>query len=187
LKNAKQRTLYLIRHPKPMVSEGTCYGRTDLAPDPLAMRQLLHKAKHFLPENTVLVSSPLQRCYQAAHGMQVQGLTLAATDERLAEFDFGHWEGLAWNRIDEQQLRQWHEQRVSYQVPGGESVEMLGMRACQALMHWHSTLAAGPIAFVTHAGVMQVLLAHCQLGDFRQLRNQRIEYGDIIPVNLAAF
>jgi alpha-ribazole phosphatase len=153
-----------------MVSEGTCYGRTDLAPDPLALRQWWHDVSEALPKHTIIVSSPLQRCLLASRGLSAHGFSTPLIDERIAEFDFGFWEGKAWSHIDGQELRSWREQRLIYQVPGGESVNDLGNRTVSALTHWQSQAKADssrPLALVTHAGVMQVLQAHVNDGDFR--------------------
>ncbi len=179
------KTLFLIRHPKPMVSEGICYGQTDLAPDPLALEQLLHKIHREVPSNTKFVSSPLQRCLLPALRLPTLGFAPAQIDKRIAEFHFGDWEGRAWSQIHPHEREQWAKERITYQVPGGESVEQLGLRACEALAHWAESNIEQNLAFVTHAGVIQVLLAHIREGDFRLMRNGKIDYGSITPLNLS--
>ncbi len=179
------QVIYLIRHPKPMVSEGICYGQTDLAPDPLALEQLLHKIQREVPLHTKLVSSPLQRCLLASERLPALGFQAPQVDPRIAEFHFGEWEGRAWSQIQAHEREQWAKERISYQVPGGESVEQLGRRACAALVHWSQTHSDTPLGFVTHAGVIQVLLAHIREGDFRLMRNGKIEYGSITRLELA--
>jgi alpha-ribazole phosphatase len=168
-----------------MVSEGICYGQTDLAPDPLALEQLLHKIQREIPSKATIVSSPLQRCLLPAQRLPSMGFAQAQIDKRIAEFHFGHWEGRAWSHIHPQEREQWAKDRITYQVPGGESVEQLGLRACEALAHWSETSTEQHLAFVTHAGVIQVLLAHIREGDFRQMRNGKIEYGSITRLSLS--
>jgi alpha-ribazole phosphatase len=168
-----------------MVSEGICYGQTDLAPDPLALTHLLHKIQREVPADTKFVSSPLQRCLLTAQALPRLGFSQAQIDQRIAEFHFGLWEGRAWAHIDPQEREQWAKERITYQVPGGESVEQLGLRACEALAHWSASSTDDNLAFLTHAGVIQVLLAHIREGNFRLMRNGKIDYGSITPLSLS--
>ncbi|MFN4100140.1 MAG: histidine phosphatase family protein, partial [Pararhodobacter sp.] len=54
-------SLILLRHTRPMVTEGTCYGRTDLSlADDFSGSAAKIAAQ--LPEFTRILSSPLSRC-----------------------------------------------------------------------------------------------------------------------------
>jgi alpha-ribazole phosphatase len=178
-------TVYLIRHPQPIIAPGICYGQTDLAPEPSALTQLVNELRQQIHKDMLLVTSPLQRCHLVAKALQSEGFPLAHVDQRIQELHFGHWENQAWDQIDRAQIDAWAADRSGFQVPGGESVAMLAERAIQALEHWQRSCEGKTLAFITHAGVIQVLLAHCRHGDFRKMGGQKIEYGSITPVEYA--
>ena len=63
--------LLLIRHPKPDVIEGTCYGRTDVPPEQADLAGLLERLRRRWrsgahPPPRAVYSSPLQRCATVA-------------------------------------------------------------------------------------------------------------------------
>ena len=69
-------TLYLIRHPRPLIAPGVCYGRLDVAAeDPLPIATAL---RALLPADAPVWSSPLQRCRETA------GAIAAARSEQPA-------------------------------------------------------------------------------------------------------
>ena len=72
-------TLYLIRHPRPLIAPGVCYGRLDVAAeDPLPIAATL---RALLPADAPVWSSPLQRCRLLAGHLHPQ----PRLDERLQE------------------------------------------------------------------------------------------------------
>lgn len=141
--------LHLIRHPRPAVAEGICYGRTDLglAEDAAVAARALAP---FLPAGVPLFSSPLARCRQLAVALHAA----PRIDERLVEMDFGSWEGQAWAAIGRAELDAWAADPLGFAPPGGESAGMLLERA----RAFRAGLAAGGIdeaVVVTHAGMIK--------------------------------
>lgn len=141
--------LFLVRHPRPAVGPGVCYGRTDLplAEDPTVRAAAL---RALLPAGAPLFSSPLARCHQLAGLLHPQ----PTFDARLMELDFGTWEMQPWAAIDRAALDAWAADPLHYTPPGGESVAMLRTRvmACLADLPDEAIL-------VTHAGVMKLCAA----------------------------
>ena len=76
--------LYLIRHPRPDVAPGLCYGRSDLtlAEDAAVVAAAL---RSLLPGNVPVFSSPLTRCRLLAEALH----PAPQFDSRLLELDFG--------------------------------------------------------------------------------------------------
>lgn len=144
--------LHLIRHPKPAIEPGICYGRLDIpAEDPAAVaRGLLGE----LPAGLPLWSSPLRRCRMLAEQLSSQ----PSFDERLLEMDFGSWEGRRWDDIPRAELDAWAADVAGYAPPGGESPRQLQRRA----LDFVAGLAVPEAVIVTHAGVIRTLLAHWQ-------------------------
>ena len=93
--------VFLIRHPRPFLDLGICYGRLDIQaedPQPVAAR-----LKPLLPEGTTFFSSPLQRARLLAEALDPE----TRIDARLSEMDFGEWEGQPWDAIDRDALDAW--------------------------------------------------------------------------------
>lgn len=142
--------LHLIRHPKPMVAPGICYGRLDLAVENAAVVATRLRAE--LPVGLPVWSSPLRRCRDLAELL----LPRPVIDERLVEMNFGDWEGRAWEAIPRHELDAWAADVGGYAPPGGESPYELQQRA----LDFVAGLAVPEAIAVTHAGVIRVLLAH---------------------------
>jgi alpha-ribazole phosphatase len=145
--------LILLRHTRPVGSDGVCYGATDLA----LGGDLAAEARRLavqLPAVTAILSSPLQRCLRLAEGLgAARGLAVAA-DARLAELDFGRWEGLRWDRVPRDELDAWAADLTGARPHGGETVAEMAARVATAL----AAAPAGALV-VTHMGPIRAALA----------------------------
>lgn len=146
----------LVRHTRPAVPEGVCYGvlDLDLAPtfDDEAAAVLAA-----LPRAERLVSSPLQRCRRLAERIGAARGIAPVFDERLREFDFGAWEGVPWDDIPRSELDAWAADFFHARPHGGESVRMLHERVGAAIADYRRSGASHVV--VTHAGVIKAALA----------------------------
>lgn len=144
--------LFLIRHPKPEIDQGICYGRYDCpCIDPSSVAVALSP---LLPKDAPVWSSPLLRCCQLAKCLRHD----AVLDQRLAELHFGNWEGRRWDDIPRAELDAWAADVAGYAPPGGESPRDLQRRA----LDFVASLDVPEAVIVTHAGVIRTLLAHWQ-------------------------
>jgi len=175
--------LWLVRHPRPAVPPGLCYGALDVPIDDAHLAQLLDELPALLPRGAPLYSSPLGRCLRLAQGLAQRGFGPPATDPRLREMDFGQWEGRSWSELPREQIDAWRDDLAHYVPPAGESVAMLAGRG----LDFVGTLPAGSEAIlVTHAGVIQTLLRSLRglsLGDFGGVK---IEYGQVVRLERTA-
>jgi alpha-ribazole phosphatase len=144
--------LHLIRHPKPLVGPGICYGRLDISAENIAA--VADDLRANLPSGLPLWSSPLQRCRKLAELLNPN----LVIDERLMEMDFGAWEGRSWDDIPRPELDAWAADVAGYAPPGGESPLALQQRA----LDFVAALKVPEAVIVTHAGVIRTLLAHWQ-------------------------
>ena len=149
--------LYLIRHPKPVAAQGLCYGRLDVevenpAPVAATLRTLL-PAKAAIP----LWSSPSLRCQGLAACLHPNPIL----DARLAEMDFGVWEGRPWNDIPRDQLDAWAADVANYTPPQGESPMQVQTRALAFVESLQQAQIPEAI-LVTHGGIIRLLCAHQQ-------------------------
>lgn len=141
--------LYLVRHPRPAVADGTCYGRTDLplAADPAACADGL---RSLLPFDAPVFSSPLSRCRRLAEQLHAAPVF----DDRLREMDFGDWEMQAWDAIDRAALDAWAADPLYFVPPGGEAVADLRARVAEFVSQ-----LPDEAVLVAHAGVMKACVA----------------------------
>ncbi|WP_374616526.1 histidine phosphatase family protein, partial [Thauera aminoaromatica] len=106
--------LHLIRHPRPAVEPGICYGQTDLglAESPAAVAERL---RPLLPESFALHASPLARARLLA-----ESLGRPRLDDRLKESHCGDWEGRSFPDIGSA-IDDWAADPLGFRPPGGES------------------------------------------------------------------
>ncbi len=155
--------LWLVRHAQPLVAPGVCYGALDVPAEPLATQQAAQNLAQVLPQGLQVLSSPLQRCERLAHVLQGLRPDLAyKTDPRLAEMNFGAWEGQTWDAIARSELDAWTDDFAHWRCGGGENVQDFMARVAAV---WDAYAANNqPVVWITHAGVIRAatLLAQGQ-------------------------
>lgn len=141
--------LYLIRHPKPDIDTGVCYGRSDLglAEDAGERADAL---RALLPADAPLWSSPLRRCLELARALHA----VPVIDERLVEMHFGSWEMRRWDEIPRHEIDAWAADPVGYAPPGGESPAELRARVSGLLQELPEVAV-----LVAHGGVLRACVA----------------------------
>jgi len=166
--------LFLIRHPRPEIDQGICYGRYDCPGiDPSSVAIALSP---LLPEDALVWSSPLLRCRQLAKCLQPDVIL----DQRLAEMHFGDWEGRRWDDIPRAELDAWAADVAGYAPPGGESPRELQRRA----LDFVASLDVPEAVIVTHAGVIRTLLAHWQGLPPERWTELNFDYGSCTVVDV---
>jgi alpha-ribazole phosphatase len=132
--------VYLIRHTRSDVASGLCYGRSDV---PLSGDFTAQAARlaPLLPGGARVVSAPATRCTALAEHLGAALATKPGIDSRLAELDFGLWEGVPWADIPRVQTDVWARDVWNNAPPGGETYAALHARVEAA---WESLLATGP-------------------------------------------
>lgn len=151
--------LTLVRHPKPDIAPGLCYGRTDLAVAPVHLAQALAELNSSLMADAVLYSSPLRRCRDLAIALAtLRDCATPVIDARLAEMDFGTWEMRAWEHIARAEIDAWAADLTGYRPGGGETV--LEMAARVTAFYEDIQRQHRDAIVVCHAGTMRLMAAH---------------------------
>ena len=148
--------LTLVRHTRPAVAEGVCYGRTDVGLAP-SFEDEAARVVAALPAAGRLVTSPLGRCRRLAERIGDARDLVPVVDERLREMDFGAWEGVPWESISRVELDAWAEDFLHAHPHGGESVHMLRSRVGSAIDDYRRS-GLSHVA-VTHAGIIRAARA----------------------------
>lgn len=127
-----------------------------------------------------IISSPLLRARQTAEAIaEAPGTTprpATETDPRLLEMDYGEWEGLTYEQIEEhdgERRRQWEADPANRACPGGESGVQVAERARAFLLDllaednaqhqdYREHAGAGtkerPVLAVAHSSLNRILL-----------------------------
>jgi alpha-ribazole phosphatase len=139
--------VYAWRHPRPIGAEGRCIGRTDLPVDGRKARRLARRIHRFSVANgmpRVVTTSPLRRCADVGRWLRRFGW-IHVVEARLAEMDFGAWDGLRWDAVPRGEIDAWVAAFAAYRPGGGEALRELLERAGA----WRGD---GVGAVVAHAG-----------------------------------
>lgn len=151
--------LWLVRHARPLVAPGVCYGGLDVAADDKHTKASALRLHSALPPHiTVIHSSPLRRCRQLADELFSLRANTAPIqlDARLQEMDFGTWEGRRWDDIARAEIEAWIADFTRFRPGNGESLQQVLARVAQAL---HDAQQSGKDAvWITHAGVIRCVL-----------------------------
>ncbi|ANQ86722.1 alpha-ribazole phosphatase family protein [Azoarcus olearius] len=145
--------LHLIRHPRPDVPAGVCYGQRDVGlAEPAAT--VAARLRPLLPPQFELHASPLARARLLAEALGEPRL-----DARLKEIHFGEWEGQLFAELGGA-LDEWATDPLGFRAPGGESAREMSIR----VLHWLDALLASapprPVVVVAHGGPLRAIAGH---------------------------
>jgi len=149
--------IFLIRHTRVQVPEGTCYGQTDVTLSDSFDQEFI-ELQQKLPvfnEPVQVISSPLSRCLQLAARLSYN----IKTDQRIMELNFGDWEMKSWNDLTKKQIQQWAEDYVNTAPPNGESYQLLAER-CRDFWDELVQQDLENVIIITHSGVIRALTSH---------------------------
>ena len=143
--------LWIVRHARPLIAAGICYGVMDVLADAAETEQAARALAAALPMGAVLRVSPLTRCQQLARALCASRADLQArTDPRLREMDFGCWEGVAWDAIPQAALQAWTDDFGKHRFGGAESSNEVLARVARV---WDEDQGEHDTVWITHAGV----------------------------------
>jgi len=177
------RNLVLIRHAETDMAGRFC-GHSDPELNERGRRQLAGMV-NALSEQAIrrVYASDLRRARQTAEAVAKHFGAEIHLRPGLREIHFGLWEGLSWSEIevrDPALARSWAEKYPNSTAPGGEP-----FHECESRAHREITFLLGeakklPIAVVTHAGFIRVVLTSlCGMSE-QQARDRTKEYGSIV-------
>jgi len=160
--------LWLVRH-APVAHGGRIYGQADLSCD-CSETSLFTGLAEKLPRAALWVTSHLRRTHETALAIIRAGLpgpqpipgpdAIEMAD--LAEQDFGEWQGLTYEELQESRAgdfhRFWHAP-AHEPAPGGESFVAVIERVSRAIHHLVEAHPGRDIIIVAHGGTIRSALA----------------------------
>ena len=153
--------LWLARHAQPLIAAGMCYGVLDVAADAALTTAAAKSLAASLPANTVCRISHLRRCQQLGTALALLRPDLliksnTCTDQRLAEMDFGYFEGQPWANIPKAAIDAWTTDFGNHRFGGNESANEVLQRV-KAALDDTLVLQADNVLWITHAGVIRAV------------------------------
>lgn len=146
-----------VRH-APLAEPARLSGRLDVDcpdPDPAALAALRSR----LPAEAAWLSSPLRRARRTA---ALLGAAEPVLDDRLAEQDFGAWQGATFAGLEaarDPHLAAFWADPAGTAPPGGESFTELAARVAACVAERSGELAGRDVVAVAHAGPVRAALA----------------------------
>ncbi len=156
-------SIYLVRHGQTAWNKEEIFrGRTDIPLDETGLKQAELVGEYFKGmEIHGIYSSTLSRAWETAqkiakfHNVAVQPLP------GIIDMSFGTWEGRPHQEIrekDSKTYRQWVEEPHLVKLPGGESLDDVGVRAMTALEEVMRNHPGKTLVLVSHRVICKVLI-----------------------------
>ncbi|MDR0413233.1 MAG: alpha-ribazole phosphatase [Dysgonamonadaceae bacterium] len=173
--------LTVVRHTSVNVSEGTCYGFTDVPLTP-SFDEEASVVKEQLKGETFdkVYSSPLSRCMQLA---DYCGFPNPELDVRIKELNFGDWEMKSWMELDPVEARAWFADWLNYSPPRGESYARMQERI-NAFLDELKTTNHKSCCLFTHGGVIRLIHVYLGICSLENSFEFPVEYGQIFHLKL---
>ncbi len=140
-------------------------GQSDVPLSPLGERQAVALANRLRGERfDAMVTSDLRRARGTAEAIAAYHDLPLVEDAALREIAMGEWEGRTHAEAKErfpEECAAWEADPLHHAPPGGETLIAFGERVDVALKRWHARHPEGSVLWVTHGGLIGVLL--CQV------------------------
>ena len=147
-------SLWLVRHARPLIASGICYGALDVSADGQQTQVAAQALAKELPKGIPVQVSPLMRCQQLARAlMQLRSDLQFRTDPDLREMDFGCWEGVTWDDIPRAALDDWTADFAGHRFGGKESAGEVLARVARAWDARQHGSTSDNVLWISHAGV----------------------------------
>jgi alpha-ribazole phosphatase len=157
--------LIVVRHGETVYNAQRRFtGQSDVPLNSLGERQALILSDCLTTENLdAIVTSDLERTRVTARAIALRHGLALQEDSDLRELAFGEWEGYTYDEVlarDANHAALWRADPSKYAPPGGETVAQLRDRCARALKSWQTQYPEASVLWVTHGGLIGVLLCH---------------------------
>jgi broad specificity phosphatase PhoE len=181
--------LLLIRHGSTIDNEqGRLTGQADVPLSPLGERQVALLGERLANETLdIIVTSDLQRARATGAAIAHYHQIPVFEDAAIREISLGEWEGVTLSELlkrDAEAITRWQNEPLNVKPPGGETITQLHDRVVPALEFWYANYPDSTVVWVTHGGVIRVLLCHLLNADLNSWEQFKRENASITEVSL---
>jgi len=182
--------LILVRHGETMYNAQRRYtGQSDIPLNTLGERQAAALGESLATDRfDVIVTSDLERTRVTAEAIARYHRLPVQEDIDLRELAFGEWEGYTYDEVlarDAKLVAHWRADPATYAPPGGETVAQLRDRCAHALRNWQTQYPEASVLWVTHGGLIGVLLCHVLGIDLKRRWQFRHDNASISEMHLS--
>ena len=172
--------LYLVRHLRPIIDSGICYGWSDVPAQ--ADESTVELLAQGLACVQAIYSSSLTRCRDLAEALSKQLGRDVFYDDSLKELNFGDWEMKSWDSIGAQALDKWIASGYDA-IHEGESLTDFDTRVSLWVQGLDTEV---DVAVVTHAGVIRSLFRTVGQMPLEESLAVPIAFGEIVKFEIPA-
>jgi len=181
--------LLLIRHGSTLDNEqGRLTGQADVPLSPLGERQAVLLGERLANETLdIIVTSDLQRARATGAAIAHYHQIPVYEDAAIREISLGEWEGVTLSELmerDAEAITRWQNEPLNVKPPGGETITQLHDRVVPALEFWYANYPDSTVVWVTHGGVIRVLLCHLLNADLNSWGQFKRENASVTEVRL---
>jgi len=138
-------------------------GRADVPLNAIGLAQAEATAQRIVRtwQPAAIVASPLSRAVQTAEAIACQFSLTVEPQPDLIDIDFGHWQGTTAEQVRErwpELLERWYSAPHTVEIPGGETLAQLRVRAMAAVSALIERHRGQTIVLVGHTVLNRVLL-----------------------------
>jgi phosphoserine phosphatase len=157
--------LIVVRHGETVYNAQRRFtGQSDVPLNSLGEQQALVLGDCLATEHLdAIITSDLERTRVTARAIALCHGLPSQEDIDLRELAFGEWEGYTYDEVlarDANHASLWRANPSKYAPPGGETVAQLRDRCVRALKRWQTRYPEASVLWVTHGGLIGVLLCH---------------------------
>jgi alpha-ribazole phosphatase len=174
-------SIFLVRHTAPNIKPGIIYAATNVPVHDEEFKRVIPLLDAALPENALIVTSPLTRCRRLADFLAMRGNErIVILDPRLIERDLGRWTGKTWEEIPRAEAQAFEADFLDHWPPpvetengpvlrglnvhprlgAGESVRAMQARVIEGFEAAWEIAEGRNLVIVSHAGPIAAMIAH---------------------------
>jgi alpha-ribazole phosphatase len=182
--------LLLVRHGATLNNAQQRYtGQSDIPLSELGERQVAALADRLATESfDCIVTSDLRRAFATAEVIAAGHDVPLRREPALREISMGEWEGRTREEViavAPREHERWHADPVHHAPPRGETIAQVRDRLAKALERSYDAYPESTVLWVTHGGVIGILLCHLLGMDLNRRWQFRRDNASITELEIA--
>lgn len=167
--------LSVVRHGETVFNQqARLTGQIDIPLTTVGLRQAQLVGAYLANRSfDAIVASDLQRAQATAQAIAHHHDLPVHKDADLREILLGIWEGRTFDdiaRTEPAQAQLWRTQPAHFAPEGGETLAEVQQRVQHALTRWYTQFPVGNVVWVTHGGLIGILICHLLKLDLNRRR-----------------
>jgi alpha-ribazole phosphatase len=172
--------IHVIRHTSVASGKELCYGQYDVVLADTFSEEVVEIKGKLSNDFDAIYCSPLLRCKILAESLHLPNIIY---ENDLKEINFGSWENIKWNDINQEELGFWMEDFVNRSPPEGEKLIELYKRV-ESFLDQLSSRSLDKVLIISHAGVIRCMWSYILEVPLANIFKIPIGHGELFTFNL---